>query len=448
MIRYSLISGIKVNKFSKLAKESGWILVGHVVAVLSSITLIRILTEFFDPSGYGELALSLTIAILINQVGMGGLISSFGRFYSIAIENNDLNNYLEVSVRSLMFVSICLVVIWLAVISFMVALSKFEWIKLSFAILVLSVISSCNGALSNLQNAARQRKVAALHKGADSLLKIALVVAFVNLFGSNSTAVVSAYATTSFVVLISQYICLRRLRLAYVQREHSTRSPSPKTKVNWTAKIWAFSWPFSVWGIFIWAQGVSDRWALELFTTSHEVGRYAVVFQLGYVPMGLLIGLLMLLLEPLLYQKSGDATDNIRNAMVHNIVWRISLICLGLTGLTFVLALLVHEELFQWMVSADFRDISEYWPWALLAGGFFAVGQMLSVKFVSEIKVIPLMYIKIVTAVIGLGLNIMAAWWHGTQGVIAALIFFSTIYMIWMGAMVRFSSHSNAKYLK
>ena len=37
-----------------------------------------------------------------------------------------------------------------------------------------------------------------------------------------------------------------------------------KREESWRQQIWKYSWPFTAWGVFSWAQQVSDRWALQV----------------------------------------------------------------------------------------------------------------------------------------------------------------------------------------
>ena len=69
--------------------------------------MVRVLTEQLDPTEYGELALGLTIAALVYQVVNGGINNGIGRFYSIAVEKDDLNGYLHASLRMLLGINYC-----------------------------------------------------------------------------------------------------------------------------------------------------------------------------------------------------------------------------------------------------------------------------------------------------------------------------------------------------
>lgn len=409
-----------------MAKEGGWIVAGQIAAVLGALVLVRVLTEYLDPAQYGQLALGLTIAGLVNQVVMGGVVNGISRFYSIAAEKGDLWSYLKASRRLMGYATLVVAALAMALMAALVWSGHTQWLGLAAAVLVFSVLSGFNSSLSGVQNAARQRSIVALHSGMDAWLKIPLAVGVILWLGTSSMAVVIGYVLSTILVTASQLFFLGRLL-----RTHTGASRRPENE-NWARQMWVFSWPFSAWGIFTWAQQVSDRWALETFATTQDVGQYVVVFQLGYTPIGIVTGLVMSFLGPILYQRSGMATDHSRNASVHRLAWRITGLSLTVTGLAFLFALLLHEWLFQLLVAAPFRASSNFLPWAVLAGGVFAAGQILGVKLASEMKVNVQLRPKIGSAIVGVTLNIFGAWHFGVAGVVAALVAFSVIYFVWM----------------
>ena len=414
------------GSLKSLAKEGGWIVAGQIASVLGALVLVRVLTEYLEPAEYGTLALGFTIAGLVNQVVMGGVTNAIGRFYSIAAEKGDLRGYLKASRRLMGYATLAIGAIALALMLGLIWTHQVKWLGLTAAVLVFSVLSGFNSCLSGVQNAARQRSIVALHSGLDAWLKIGLAVGVMLWLGTSSAAVVIGYALSALLVTASQLFFLGRLL-----RSHGGATSNPIGE-SWARQMWSYSWPFSAWGIFTWAQQVSDRWALEAFATTHDVGQYAVVFQLSYSPISLVTGLAVSFLGPILYQSSGAATDHGRNVSVHRTAWRITGLSLIVTGLAFLFSLLLHDWLFQLLVAAPFRASSHFLPWLVLAGGLFAAGQMLALKLMSEMKVAAMTSAKVGTALLGILCNVFGARLFGIAGVVAGLLFFSTLYFGWM----------------
>ena len=97
----------------------------------------------------------------------------------------------------------------------------------------------------------------------------------------------------------------------------------------------------------------------------------------------------------------------------------------------------IHDWIITFLVAEPFRESSKFLPWIMLSGGMFATGQIFSVKLMSELKSYQLTVVKIVTAVIGILLNIVGAWLLGILGVVMALLAFSIIYLAWMAFLAK-----------
>lgn len=415
-----------ISRLKRLSQEGSWILAGQIISVLGSLMLVRVLTEYLNPAEYGKLALGLTVAGLVNQVVMGGLISGIGRFYSIAIEKSDLYGYLQASRRLMVYGSLSVGMIALVLTLVLIGVNQTQWLTLVAVVLVFSVLSGFNASLSGVQTAARQRANVVFHNGANAWLKIGLAVAVIIWLGASSTAVVIGYSLSALLVTVSQWYFLRR----FLRRQ--ILSSKGRVIENWVLQMWTFSWPFSIWGVFTWLQQSSDRWALETFASTQDVGQYAVMFQLGYVPIGIVTNLAVSLLAPILYQRAGAANDPIRNQSVHRVVWQIAKVSLAVTGFAFLVTLFWHDHFFQMLVAAQFQSSSYFLPWMVLAGGLFAAGQMLALKLMSEMKVRDMLGAKVGTALLGLLCNLLGAWLFGLGGVVVGLLIFSIIYFGWM----------------
>jgi len=419
------------NRQLRLASEGGWIIAGQVATVAASLASVRVLTGYLPPTQYGELALALTLCGLVGQVFTGGLIVSIGRFYSIAVERTDLHQYLRAAWMCMNRVMLALLGGAISIGIVMGLAGAWPWIALTMTALLFAAVSGCNSALSSVQNAARQRTIVALHTSGEAWLKIALAVLLMWAVGISVATVLVAFALSAFCVTVSQLFFLRRLANKHPQRLHTD------TTARWRQEIWAFALPISSWGIFTWAQQSSDRWALQAFTTTAELGQYAAVFQLGYTPISVASGLLLTLVAPVAYQRARTGSDAGATRRARSMLFRISLGTIGLTLLATVLTWIFHAWLFALLVGVEFRSASHLLPWVVMAGGLFSAGQILALASFVELDARALLIPKIVTAVLGVGCNFLGARYFGTAGVIAGLLGFSMVYLVWMLTLVR-----------
>ena len=424
-----------MSRFKRLVKEGSWVVMGQIAVVAGALALVRVLTEYLDPAQYGQLALGLTVAGLVNQVVMGGISAGIGRYYAIAAEKQDLGGYLHATRYLLAYATAAVVAIGLILMASLYWLGYSQWISLAVAALLFAVLSGYNYTLNCIQNAARQRAIVAFHGGLNAWLKILLAVGFVLWLGTSSTAVVIGYACSSFLITISQLIFIRR---TIPQQQKPIKNSN-----QWVPQMWAYSFPFTTWGAFTWMQQVSDRWALQVFASTSDVGQYAVLFQLGFTPIAMITGMVMSFLGPILYQRSGDATDHARNNNVHRISWRIAFSSIFFTLFAFAITFALHEWLFGMLVASEYRRGSNLLPWVVLAGGIFASGQVLALKLMSEMKPSAMTAAKIVTALLGILLNLIGAAVAGIKGVIVALVVVSVVYFIWIAMLGKLASAIN-----
>ena len=420
-----------VRRVMQLSKEGAWIVVGQVVSLLGSLVLVRVLTEYLPPRDYGELALGLTIALLVHQAIMGGISGGLGRFYSVAVEEGDVKGYIE-SARTLVFRSILAVALFALVLTIsLFGTGGDRWMAFVWAFLVLAILNGVNSSLNWMQNAGRQRAIVALHSGLVAWLKIGLALVFISLFGATSLAVVCGYVAATAVVIVSQACFLM----------HIINKPVgqllQRTSRNWTREIWRYSWPISAWGIFTWAQQVSDRWALQYFSTTENVGVYAVLYQLGCAPVILVSSAAMAFIVPILYQRSGGAQDRRNNLATRRLGSRIMIGGFAATGLAFLGALAMHEEIFLILVSSSYRFASPWLPWMVLAGGLFACGQVLAYMMQVEMRTRESLPVKIWTAVLGVIAAFAGAAMFGIAGVIGAQLAFSVVFLLAMNYVYR-----------
>jgi len=248
-----------------------------------------------------------------------------------------------------------------------------------------------------------------------------------NVFVVDEILVIWAYVMAMLLVTCSQFVFL-----FWSVDSEDRISVTQDEKLLWKKRIMSFSLPVSTFGFFTGLYQTSDRWSLLKFSSAQQVGQYSVIFQLGYTPISLITGILSAFVSPILYQKSGAALDQNRNKEVDNVIIILTLLCLLMTFFVFIISLYFHTWIFGILVGAEFREASIYLPWAVLAGGIFSSGQIVALKMMSDLRPSSLIKVKVVTAVLGILANILGAHLFGLAGLMAALVIFSVVYLIWI----------------
>lgn len=423
------VSQVTSSRFRRLSREFLWIGLGQTATVVGAVVGVRILTAVLPPDAYGRLALGMTVATLVTQTVLGPLGNAATRFFSPAREADALRSYLA-AVKSLLVQATGGVLLLALVLCLgLVATGHSQWIGLALAAMFFSLLSGYNSVLNGMQNAARQRAIVALHHGLATWGRFLLAAALVLWVGASSTFAMLGYAGAMIIVLASQGWFFRRT-LPSCGRPACLEGNTQKGR--WRTGILTYAWPFGVWGLPAWVQLASDRWALQGFASIDDVGRYAVLYQLGYYPITICTSLMVQLVSPVFFQRAGDASDRSRLERVYRLNRMLTIAALVFTGIATLATYAMHEWVVRFLVASQYRTISWLLPGMVLAGGLFASGQLAVVSLLSGVQTRALILPKVATAVLGVLLNMLGAALYGIPGVVAAMVVAATGYLLWI----------------
>lgn len=416
----------------KLAKESAVIAVGQFLCIAGTLFGIRLLTGAMSPANYGEFTLAMTIVMLANKVTYGPIEGSATRYLMAAIETNEIIPFVNVLKRKMLNASIFISLI--AIIAIIIfALTEYKYsLLLILSTTIYIIISGYSSIINGIQKAARQRGRVTLHTSFDIWAKYLAATGFLIYFGGKSFAALFGFALSSFGVTISQY---RLFRKDFIT--HNKNNIWPTEIANkWKKYISFYAWPLILWGLFAWAQVASDRWSLTIFTTMDQVGLYAVLYQLGFGSITMISGFIITLVQPILFQIVGDASDKKRILRVYNITKLVMFSFLIFTLFAFIISFIFHTLIFSWFVSYQFKNVSWLLPWIVLPAGLMATCQHATSYFLCEGNTKALLVPKIVIFSLGIILNIVGAYFSGIVGVVVANIIMNAIHLIWMTALL------------
>lgn len=370
----------------------------------------------------------MTASALVGQIIMGPLANGVTRFYAPSKEINKLHYYFKTLVKLRLYASLFVLLVMVLTVIICLIIGKVVLIPILIVAFLFSIVSGNNQILSGVQNAARQRTIVALHQGIGPWVRFLMAICLIIFFGSSSLVALIGYTLGIGIVYFSQNIFFKKI----IQICPSTNEYSKQEETHLQKQIINFSWPFAMWGMFTWAQLVSDRWAIELFNSTKEVGLFAVLYQLGYYPMSLVSGMVVQIVAPVFYQNAGDASDKQRNLLVERKIWMLTIFTLIIVILVFLIAYFFHDLIFRIFVDKTYSSVSSILPWIVLSGGIFAAAQTLTLNIQSKMKTRLLIFPKIGTAVIGIILNFYFAYLWGIKGVVLASNLFSIVYFIWI----------------
>ncbi len=308
-------------------------------------------------------------------------------------------------------------------------------------------ISSAGSMIDGIQNAARQRMIVALHQGAGAWLRLAIVVEVARYLAQDANSILWSYSAGYGLVIVSQlYFLARTLRRAMRVAEsggielgrtdlgraelggrESAHATGPMLR-----SMWAYTWPFSAWGVFTWIQASSDRWALGAFAGLDQVGLYQSLYQVGYYPIAMLTQFLLQVSTPIIFQRAGSGADTRRRMNAEELNNLLTRVVLGATGLVALASYLGGHRLLALVLAPAYRAHSPLISLLILASGCFAAGQIKSLNFMTSLATHRLIAPKVVTAIAGAGLIVLGARYRGSYGVASAQLAFSMLYLAWI----------------
>lgn len=408
---------------------------GQVGSIAGGLVGVRVLTSLLGPNEYGLLALALTLATLCQQVAFSPLAGAALRFYAPACQAGTTRAFWAALRGSQIRLSVGVAMLAVVAITPLALVGGAGWIALGLLALAYAVGAGMTATGAAVMTAARRRTVTAAMQAAGEWLRFIAAATALVLIARDSRLALAGYVVAGAGIGWFHLAWARRHLALWPPSDDAPHGAGTDRRVRsageWAQMIRTYAWPFVLWGGFTWAQLVSDRWALALFGSAADVGRYAVVFQLGYHPVSLAGTLATQLLAPVVFQRAGDGSDPARLADARRWIGRVAIASLALLLVGVGVAHVMHGWVFTLLLAPEFRAASRYWPAMLLAGGLFSIGQIVSLLPLARGDSRVLLAPKIGTAVAGVAFNIVGAWWAGLGGVVAAGVAFSLFYLTW-----------------
>jgi O-antigen/teichoic acid export membrane protein len=387
--------------------------------------MVRVLTEYLSPAEYGYLTLGLTVSLISNQLIFGPLGAGVTRFFAAASDQNEVTAYLR-AVTTLTKQAILLVTVLTGIgLIALVSLELTQWAVLLVIGMMFSLATGFYTLANGIFLAKNSQIELSLFQISEPISKLAIAILFIIFIGSNSTAALGGYIVGTLMIFTWQYFKLRK-----IPTRSATNTSAAKEK--WQNSIRYYGLPYASWGLFTALHLASDRWVLNSTQGPDQVGLYATLYQLGYLPVTMLVSVFSQVITPHLYKIAGEGIDNHNQDKILLIIKRAVIASIGVTIIFATFAYIFHGLIYEWFVSEKFASVSLYMPLVVIAGGLFASGQILMLSLQSRNTSTSQIPIKIGCAVIGILLNIILGSMFGVAGMVIAQASYSIIYFGWV----------------
>lgn len=385
-------------------REIFWVAAGQAASISGSIYFVTFMTENISVAAYGTLTLLLSLSSSLNNLIFGGISQGINRFYTIALQSSQLQQFILISYKFMIGGAIISLIIWVPIFQFFfITLPNGRLI--AFLTIFYFFICGLNGAFNGIQNAARQRKIVAILLGMLSWSKIILFLPLSFLIMEDVQLSITTQLLAATIILCFQIYFTKQL-LCQSKAKQEKKPNREKTDHSegqtLSAAMIKFSLPMIAWGIFIAAHTASDRIFLNHIDGPEAVAYFSVLFQLGYSPIIILLAIVTTYFTPILYEKFGTGHETTRQQIVDNDLKKILRYAILLTVLCVITVSIFHKPIFKLLVAAHYLSISYLLPFMVAFGGIFSIGQILSLRWMIYQRNKDLMIIKIVSSLFGI----------------------------------------------
>ena len=373
---------------------------------------IKVLTNYLSNQQFGKFALALTLCNFVTQLIMGPLGQGVGRFYIEAEKSGELGGF-WVAVKKLFKKSFALIfAIFLFVLS-VINLLKYE---VDAAVLFLGLaflfgyIGGLNDIFCSIQNMALKRYISVRNNLIDIYLRLIFISILVLLFDATAIIALLAYILSGLLALIINLI-----------GKNSIGMIASEAKQDWEGKIIGLAGNAFIWGVFVWLVQASDKWSIGFYSNAADVGKYAVIYNLSYVPVVMIFSVANTILAPLIF-KSGKIDLSGKSNLF---LFAVASIIMGFLFYEFL-----GSTILVFFSSEIYAEYSNLMPVLYLSAVLYSIGDLFAIQRLGSMNFGVVKRNKIIAALAGLFFNILGAKYFGITGVAYSMLIYSFLYLI------------------
>jgi len=410
---------IDINKqLKRTAKDSLIYVPAMVLPAIIGILLIRILTTIFTPEEYGYYQITLSTFGLIRVFSLTWLSSSVVRFYL----NHKNSNQEGVFFSTLFFCAIIGSVI-VAVISLFISHQIFQnrITPILFSLINLSIIASVFNAFFEIFvvvfRAGLKPKKYSLFWILFSVSKPILGICLILWFGFRVDGIFWAFLVVPLLLDIIVFFQLdlhKNVKISFIS-------------YGLFRQFLQYGLPISFSFLSFWILSLSDRYLVEFFRGSAEVGLYSVGYTISEKTLNFIYTILMLAAFPIIvdnWEKHGDESTK---KLITELTRYFLFLCVPIL----IILSAIPEKVFLIFSNEQFEEGAKVLP--LIAGGIFLNGltQYVLKGFELHKKSYKIALLALLAGLMNIGLNVVLIPRYGFLGAgisacVAYLIYFIT----------------------
>ena len=365
---------------------------------LNKLTIL-ILPFLIDVSSYGQLALLISVELILPFISFLGLERVILRFYSIKKEYRLFDNTVSFSVKLSH-----LVILFLVVIIYLIFGNNFFGIRLFpdlLLVIFLVFFQGMNLLKFNVLRVNEDHKTYFKKKLMFSALKFFLVFLIVLVFKSYLGYLIGSLISS--ILIYSSF------------KNNIPLNFKNKGSLKTFKKLFSFSYPFVFHGISLSLLGNADKFIINYYLTIEEVAIYSLAYVIGSSISFAFIGVTVFM-EPLIYKEQNITKRKF-------LLDKFKYLTMFIGVMAYFVISLCNQYLLPNIYNDSFNDILLYVP--LIALAYLVFPYYLKANYILTYnkKTKPIALISIFSSLLNIGLNIVLIPFYGIYAAVIITIF-------------------------
>ncbi len=426
-----------MNKFFDLFKQAylkvgtspvaeiAWVMTGQLLSVVLGFIIIKILSGL-GTEQYGVYVLVLTAAAFAGLLFYGPLLQGFLRFYYTYAAKSLQTLFSKYFFRLLFLLSL-LVLASALLLSFINLAFPFYQLKYFFIATGIFIAAlKFNEFLNSVLNLLRKRKLNSILQGIEKTISILLLLLILKMNFLTIETAILILAAVALLFGSGKFLCFKKL----LPEQQPADFGVLKTEIK--SSLFPYMMPFVLWGISGWLQLNGEKWIINEYLSTSDVGIYgvmmAVVNSLVVIPNNIIVEFAM----PIIFKYYADLKDKENVLTGYMYIKLIFVLILFLTAGATVVSFFAGSFLIKLISSNSFTTFSYLLPSLTLGTGLFFTGQALTNLGMALNKPEKYLAPKIVIGIMSVILNLILIKTFGIEGVSYSVLISGTAYVFYI----------------
>lgn len=380
-----------------LFKEAFWVFLGQLLVAVISLIGLRLITEFTDPTIYGEITLWLGIIVLLKNAFIMPISNYQLRYYPQffhTYQTRSFNFQIRKYYKYFFILSSSVFLVGLTLVS-VIKMDVVNWLLVP-GLLLFFLSDSSKVYFLNIFSAERRQFLLSIFSIVDSVLLFVFLIMALLISNSAQSYIMgqAAGVTLSFLLLYNYF---RSSKQSTPQKEEADSG-----SITVTFKKYAL--PFIPIAILSWVLNLSNRYILNSYSSLLDVGIFTAAFAISSRPFIFLSGLIGNFFRPILFEKQIKNELAKSNRLFNS--WLLVIVVLG--SLILVLYFFFGSIISNIFLAKDFRQNSEV-LFLLIGSGYLLLTmfQVIENRLMSLEDSKSILFIYMISALIYITVNLI-----------------------------------------